>query len=116
MLTPPPAITVPSHDEPRVSCLEDPEATGCEVSLESKQTRASQVSTAATLLHYIRVILCADALNQRLHSISKRDDAPFYSARAGNQLPCRSLESYVLSATTAQGQQLRGLRALLLEL
>jgi len=116
LLSPPRPLTIPSHTEPRVVCLEDPEATGCEVSLECKQPRAVQTSTAATLLRYIRINLCADAINQRLHAISKREGAPMFAAAAGNRLPCRAVESYTVTASTAPGQQLRALKVLLLEL
>ena len=91
------------------------EATASEILIECKQPKAAQACTVHELRRYIRTNLFADALNQRLYAVSKRADAPFFAASAGNQLPCRALESYMLSASTPEDGVLRALRTLLEE-
>lgn len=115
LMAPPLPVPVPAHAVPRISTFEDAEATSCEVLIECKQAKAEQTSTADALRKYIITNLFADLLNQRFYALSKRDDAPFFAASAGNQLPCRSLESYTLTASTPEGAVLRALRTLLEE-
>ena len=115
LMAPPVPVPVPVHAVPRISTFEDAEATSCEVLIECKQAKAEQTATADSLRKYILTNLFADLLNQRFYALSKRDDAPFFAASAGNQLPCRSLESYTLTASTPEGTVLRALRTLLEE-
>ena len=115
LMAPPVPVPVPVHAVPRISTFEDTEATSCEVLIECKQAKAEPTSTADSLRKYILTNLFADLLNQRFYALSKRDDAPFFAASAGNQLPCRSLESYTLTASTPEGAVIRALRTLLEE-
>ena len=45
LLSPPPLLYVPPHTRPRCVCLEDPEATGSEVSIECKHPRVEQAAS-----------------------------------------------------------------------
>ena len=85
LLAPPPLVPVPVHSAPRVSCFEDAEATSCEILIECKQPKAEQACTAETLRRYIRTNLFADALNQRLYAVSKRDDVRGAWTRTGDE-------------------------------
>ena len=116
-MAPPPLVPVPAHSVPRVSTFEDAEATSCEVLVECKVAKTEQTSTADTLRRYLRTNLFSEALNTRLYALSKREDAPFFSASASSQLPCRALESFTLNASTPdkEGALLLALRTLLEE-
>ncbi|KAL3910730.1 MAG: hypothetical protein SGPRY_008951, partial [Prymnesium sp.] len=49
---------------------------------------------------------CEIPLPERLHTVSKRDAAPFSSASAGNRLPCRAVESYTLTVEVGASSSL----------
>jgi zinc protease len=111
---PRPEYDVPGHAETLFAIASDREATSSQVSLLYKHPADDR----NTLAGYRRILverLMATMLNARLFELTQAEDPPFAGAGSGRGRFVRTSEVVELSALVADGEILRGMRALLME-
>ncbi|HEY8469854.1 MAG TPA: insulinase family protein [Longimicrobiales bacterium] len=107
--------TIPTHGEPRVAIVTDPELTGSTVELIHK-FRPAPVNSVERIRNGIIQTIYAGILNDRLREIAMRSNAPFLGAST-------DFDSYVggmsvqrvVSATVRDDALIDGFRAALIE-
>jgi zinc protease len=109
-----PTFPMPPHDETLVSVVSDKEAVTSGVALVCKRPRVS-ARTVAGFRSGLRIDLFSAMLNARLDEIAHRADAPFLGAGVGGFDFARGTSLYFVQAQVKDGQQAKGLEALLEE-
>jgi zinc protease len=110
-----PEAPIPTHADTRYVSLSDPEATASSVAIVHKRPLES-LRTAADYRRELARSLMHQMLNARFAEISRRPDAPFLSAGAGNETFGRTVEAFEVSARVVDGGAEKGLSALAAEL
>jgi len=107
-------IEIPLHQETLVAIASDKEATGSSVAIVYKHPR-EPVGTVGDYRRGLIEGLFASMLNERFGEIAHRADPPFLSAGAGGGSLGRTLDTWRLGASVADGGIEKGLAALLEE-
>ena len=109
-----PRYDVPPHEQTLMSVVSDKEATSSSVAILCKRTRRPEKSVGASR-DGIKAELFSAMLNARFDEIAHRANPPFLSSFAGNFQFTRSTNLYFVQAEVKDGQQSKGLEALLEE-
>jgi zinc protease len=109
-----PRFPMPDHDETLVCVAADREAVTSGVALVCKRPRLAETSVAA-FRSGLRTELFSAMLNARLEEIAHRADPPFLGAGVGGFDLARATSLYFVQAQVKDGQQSKGLTALLEE-
>ena len=108
------AYPVPYHEETLFAIATDPEATQSGVSIYFKQPVTPE-GTVDAYRQSLMASLFNGMLNQRLHELTRKPDAPFLQGYSQQGRFVRTKEFYVLGAGVQEGGIARGLEALLIE-
>ncbi|KAG0559726.1 hypothetical protein KC19_10G125800 [Ceratodon purpureus] len=109
-----PRFPVPSHNEPRFLCYQDPEASVSMVTITCKAPR----TIARTVQDYREELarwMLLLALDSRLFRVSKQPDAPFFSGVSNTEVLAISTMCNSLEADCCEGGTLQALEQLLTE-
>jgi zinc protease len=109
-----PSFPMPPHDETLVSVASDEELTASTVAIAVKRPRPAG-NTVARFRSQLRSELFLAMLNARFEEISHRADAPFLGAGGGSLDYTRGTTLSYVQAQVKDGQQAKGLQALLEE-
>ena len=109
-----PRYDVPGHEQTLVSIVSDKEATSSSIAVMSKRTRRPE-NTAGAARAGLKADLFSAMLNARFDEIAHRASPPFLNAFAGNFQFTRSTSLFFVQAQVKDGQQAKGLEALLEE-
>ena len=109
-----PRYDVPGHEQTLMSVVSDKEALSSSVALMSKRTRRPENSVGAAR-DGLKAGLFTAMFNARFDEIAHRANSPFLNAGAGNFQFTRSTSLYFVQAQVKDGQQSKGLEALLEE-
>lgn len=110
-----PVFEVPPHRETLVVVATDPEARGSSVSLTFKHPRGGN-ATVTEWRDGLVESLYAQMLSQRLDEVARTPDAPFLSSFAYSSGLGRTVDTFVLQATTVDGGIVKGVAALAREM
>jgi zinc protease len=109
-----PRYDVPGHEQTLMSVVSDKEATNSTVAVLCKRVRRPETTVGASR-DGLRVELFSAMLNARFDEIAHRENPPFLYAGGGNFQFTRGTNLYYVQAGVKDGQQSKGLEALLEE-
>jgi zinc protease len=109
-----PRYDVPGHAQTLVCVVADKEATSSSVAILSKRPRRPETSVGVSR-DGLKADLFSAMLNARFDEIAHRANPPFLNSFAGNFQFTRGTSLYFVQAAVKDGQQAKGLEALLEE-
>ena len=109
-----PRFDVPGHEQTLMVIASDKEATGSSIGILSKRPRSHE-RTVGDVRTGAKADLFSAMLRARFDEIAHRANAPFLGASAGGFQFNRSTDLYFVQASVKDGQQAKGLEALLEE-
>ncbi|XP_042385676.1 zinc protease PQQL-like [Zingiber officinale] len=114
---PPPDIPnfpVPSHNEPRYSCLVESEAAGSAVMVSCKMP-VDEMQTVKDYRDSLAEAMFHCALNQRFFKISRRKDPPYFSCSSAADALVRPVKAYIMTSSCRERGTVAALEAMLIE-
>ncbi|XP_047252548.1 zinc protease PQQL-like isoform X2 [Capsicum annuum] len=109
-----PYYSVPSHDEPRFSCLVESEAAGSAVMISCKMP-VEELKTVKDYRELLTESMFFHALNQRFFKISRNKDPPFYSCSAAADILVRPVKAYIMTSSCKDKGTVEALESMLTE-
>ncbi|KAL8102510.1 zinc protease PQQL-like isoform X2 [Apium graveolens] len=109
-----PHFLVPSHEEPRYSCLLESEAAGSAVMVSCKMP-VVELRTVRDYRELLVECMFFHALNQRFFKISRKKDLPYFSCSASADVLVRPSKAYIMTSSCKEKGTIEALESMLTE-
>jgi zinc protease len=112
---PRPDWPVPAHPDTLFALADDPELSGSSVGVSTRRPAEPEAATHGAYRDQLVRSVTLAMFNARLGEVTRSNDAPFLGAGMGVSRMGRTTELVALSARVRDGEEARGLRALVTE-
>ncbi|KAK3027106.1 hypothetical protein RJ639_042400, partial [Escallonia herrerae] len=109
-----PDFQVPSHEEPRFSCLLESEAAGSAVMISCKMP-VNELRTVKDYRDMLAESMFLHAINQRFFKLSRKRDPPYFSCSAAADVLVRPVKAYIMSSSCREKGTIEALESMLSE-
>ncbi|XP_074359577.1 zinc protease PQQL-like [Apium graveolens] len=109
-----PHFLVPSHEEPRYSCLLESEAAGPAVMVSCKMP-VVELRTVRDYRELLVECMFFHALNQRFFKISRKKDLPYFSCSDSADVLVRPSKAYIMTSSCKEKGTIEALESMLTE-